>query len=169
MSRGKKTDRDKVLDQIRFLADEVGKSNFLKLKENGVELNGDDIEYGPHTLLKLAYFNYYLGFFTRIANSRKSGGLFDKILFVDAFGGSGLVKVKGTKYSVLGSSALAALNPQFDRIISLEIDRTKADMLQKRLNTIAPGKCVVYRGDVNILLKSMVNKEITDRTLTIRH
>lgn len=167
MPKVKKTDRERILDQVRILADHVGKDVFLRLNENGRELNKDDIEYGPHTVLKLAYFNYYLGLFTRIASSWKAGHFFDKVLFVDAFGGSGLVKVKGTKYSVLGSSILAALNPFFDKIISFEIDGTKAKLLQNRLDIIAPGKCIVHNGDVNVLLKSIVDDEITDRTIVM--
>lgn len=167
MARTKKTGREKLLDQIRILSDNVGKDVFIKLKESDTASDLDDNEYGPHTVLKLSYLNYYLGLFTRIANRYKSNHLFDKVVFIDAFGGSGVVNVRGTKYTVLGSSMLAALNPLFDKVITFEIDNKRAHKLQKRLDVVAPGKCLVKKGDVNLLLKPIVDKEITDRTIVL--
>ena len=110
MPRETKSDYQKLYDQIKFIADENGLNVLHLLEHNGLGATEQDNEYGAHTLLKLSYLNYYLGIFTRIANSRKNKGGFSKVLFIDAFGGSGLVRVRNTKYTVFGSSILAALN-----------------------------------------------------------
>ena len=133
-----KSDYDKLRDQLKFIADENGRQVIAKLNSNSLGVTDVDNEYLPHTLLKLAYLNYYLGIFATIAASRKQNRGFSKVLFIDAFGGSGLVKIKNTKFTVLGSSILALLNDKFDKVISFEIDENKADLLSKRMELISP-------------------------------
>ena len=162
-----KTEYQKLFDQIKFIADEVGLNVMNLLEKNGLGVTQLDNEYGAHTLLKLSYLNYYLRIFTRIAISRKSKGGFSKVLFIDAFGGSGLVRIKNTKYSVMGSSLLAALNGSFDKIISFEIDKDKASILSKRMSLICPGKYEVIGGDVNENLEKIVEELVTSRTIVL--
>ena len=167
MTGTKKSDMDKILDQIRVLADEADHKVLNRLYSAGKGYSGIDSEYGPHTILKLAYLNYYLGIFARIANAWKNSHHFDKVVFIDAFGGSGLVKVRGSKYTILGSSLIASLNPMIDEIIPIEIDPSKVTLLKERLEVLTPGKACVYPGDVNALIQKVVDEHITERTIVL--
>ena len=167
MSREIKSDYQKLSDQIKFIADENGLNVLNLLTDNGLGVSQQDNEYGAHSLLKLSYLNYYLEIFTRIANSHKIKGGFSKVLFIDAFGGSGLVKIKNTRYVVPGSSILAALNGKFDKIISFEIDPIRAGLLSKRLELFCPGKVEVIEGDVNFNINNIVNKYVNSRAIVL--
>lgn len=161
------TDYDKLTNQVKFILDKVGKDVKKLFDANSVGSSDYDNEYGPHTLLKLAYLNYYLRIFTRIAKSRKDKNGFSKILFIDAFAGSGLVNIRGTKYAALGSSTLAALNGNFDEIISFEINQNKAELLSKRLDLLSPGKTTVISGDVNSEIERIVKEHVSPRTIVL--
>lgn len=162
-----KTDYDRLYDQLKIICDGNSQNVIEQLHNHGAGKSISDNEYGAHTLLKLAYLNYYIGIFSRIASARKAKGGFSKILFIDAFGGSGLVKIKDTKHYVLGSSILAALNGKFDKIISFEINEEKANLLEKRLNYISPGKTEVILGDVNKKIEEVVDKYVTSKTIVL--
>ena len=163
----KKTAYQKLTDQIKFIADETGRNFFQVFANNSLGSSDADNEYGAHTLLKLSYLNYYLSIFSTIANSRKAIGGFSKVLFIDAFGGSGIVKVRNTKYSVLGSSILAASNEKIDKVISFEIDDQRAEILSRRLDLIRPGKFQVIRGDVNSEIENIVKEHVTPKTIVL--
>jgi len=167
MAKKGKTDYEKLSDQIRFMACENENNIIEYLKKNSLGLSDIDNEYGAHTLLKLSYLNYYIGIFSRIAKSRKDKGGFSKILFIDAFGGSGLVKIRNTNYAVLGSSLLAATNKCFDKIISFEKDEERAGILLKRLELLCPGRFEVVKGDVNINIEKIVREQVTSRTIVL--
>lgn len=167
MPRETKSDYQKLYDQIKFIADENGMNVLNLLEDNGLGVTQEDNEYGAHTLLKLSYLNYYLSIFTRIATSRKNKGGFSKVLFIDAFGGSGLVRIRSTKHAVFGSSILAALNGNFDKIISFEIDSGRANTLSRRLNLVCPGKYEVIKGDVNKNIEKVVKEQVTSRTIVL--
>ena len=162
-----KSDYDRLRDQLRFIADENGRHVIAKLNSNSLGVTDGDNEYLPHTLLKLAYLNYYLGIFATIAASRKQNRGFSRVLFIDAFGGSGLVKIKNTGFTVLGSSLLALLNDKFDKVISFEIDEEKADLLSKRMELISPGRGIVITGDVNSNIEKVVNDFVNSRTIVL--
>ena len=162
-----KSDYDKLRDQLKFIADENGRQVIAKLNSNSLGVTDVDNEYLPHTLLKLAYLNYYLGIFATIAASRKQNRGFSKVLFIDAFGGSGLVKIKNTKFTVLGSSILALLNDKFDKVISFEIDENKADLLSKRMELISPGRGCVITGDVNSNIEKVVKDFVDSRSIVL--
>ena len=99
----KKSDHDRLIDQLKVVADKVNKNTIDILKEKDLGPSMLDNEYKPHTVLKLAYLNYYMGVFLPIAHT-----YFDKIVFIDAFGGSGIVKIENSNYAVLGSTLLPA-------------------------------------------------------------
>lgn len=162
-----KTNYEKLCDQIKIIADKDNKNVFDTLNKNSLGRSEIDSEYGAHTLLKLSYLNYYLPIFTKIAINHKVRGGFSKVIFIDAFGGSGIVKIKNTRYTVIGSSLLAAINGSFDKIISVEIDETKANILSNRMNLLCPGKSVVIRGDVNESIDQIVSTEITGKTIVL--
>ncbi len=159
MPKPKKTLEEKLEDQIKIMADKSGKHIIGNLESNGLGLMQSDLAYDPHTLLKLAYLNYYLGVFLPIAGYRKDKGKFDKIVFIDAFGGSGIVGIKNSRYSVLGSTLLAATanarGRVFDEVISIDIDNARSDILDKRCKSLGLTNVSVLRGDVNNLIQSV--------------
>lgn len=162
-----KSDYDRLKDQLRFIADENGKKIISKLESKSLGLTVGDNEYLPHTLLKLAYLNYYMGIFATIASSRKKNHGFNKVLFIDAFGGSGLVRIKNTEFTILGSSLLALLNDKFDKVISFEIDEKRADLLSRRMELISPGRSIVITGDVNENIDKIANEFVNSRTIVL--
>ena len=100
----KKTAYQKLTDQIKIIADETGRNFFQVFANNSLGSSDADNEYGAHTLLKLSYLNYYLSIFSTIANSRKAIGGFSKVLFIDAFGGSGIVKVRNLSFPLINTT-----------------------------------------------------------------
>lgn len=162
-----KSDYDKLRDQLKFITDESGENIIEKLTGASLGVNENDSEYLPHTLLKLAYLNYYLGIFSRIAASRRQNKGFNKVLFIDAFSGSGLVKIKNTEFTALGSSFLALLNDKIDKVISFEIDERKAELLSRRMDLIKPGKSLVISGDVNTNIERIVKQFVNSRTIVL--
>lgn len=157
MSKPKKTSEDRLEDQIKLIADRSGKQIIGNLENAGLGLGHSDLVYDPHTLLKLAYLNYYLGVFLPIAGYRKEKGKFDKIVFIDAFGGSGVVGVKNSRYSILGSTLLAATanarGRVFDEVISVDIDNAKSNVLDQRCKNLGLANVSVLNGDVNNLIQ----------------
>ena len=162
-----KSDYDRLRDQLKFIADESGRQVISKLNSNSLGVTDEDNEYLPHTLLKLAYMNYYLGIFATIAASRKQNNGFNSVLFIDAFGGSGIVKIKNTRFTVLGSSILALLNEKIDKVISFEIDEKKANLLKKRMELISPGRGIVITGDVNSNIEKVAKEYVNSRTIVL--
>ncbi len=114
-----------------------------------------DIEYGAYTIIKLIFLNYYMGTFLTIANKYSYG----RKIFIDAFGGSGLVKIKNTGTYVKGSSLCAALanftrqgKPTFDEVYSFEINPQRYTLLSQRFELLQPKvqpKLYAIPGDVN--------------------
>ena len=111
----------------------------LKTIPPEIRLEDADLSYGAHTIKKLIFLNYYIGIFLTIARSHSKG----KIIFIDAFGGTGLVKIKNTNVYVKGSSLCAALayndtpeKPTFDEIYSFEINPERYQLLKKRFDLL---------------------------------
>ena len=168
MTKEKKTDEQKLQDQLRVIADLTGRNLAWRLKQSDLGISQLDSEYGPRTLLKLAFLNYYLGVFLTIAQSYKGNGMFDNIVFLDAFGGSGLVKIRGSQYNVIGSSLLAATEGRFDQVISLELDKEKANLLRKRCQALGLSKVHVIQGDTNDVVPSIPSKfRINDKSIIL--
>ena len=150
-----KSGEEKLEDQLRVIGDLNGKNILNLLSERGLGTCNQDNEYGPHTLLKLAYLNYYLGVFLRIASSRKKLGQFDKIIFIDAFGGSGLVKIEDTKYAVLGSTLLAATDGRFDEVVSIDLNPRHTELLKKRCISLGIRNVRAIDGDANQIIPNL--------------
>jgi three-Cys-motif partner protein len=148
----KKSDQDKLQDQLRVVGDADGRNIIGNLNSLNLGFSGVDNEYGPHTLLKLSYLNYYLGVFLTIANRWKKKGRFNKIVFVDAFAGSGLVGIKDSGSTVLGSTLLAAGDKRVDQVISIEKDGSKANILEKRCVALGYNNVAIEIGDTNQLI-----------------
>jgi len=163
----RKDDYDRLKDQVKIISG-IDKPNIINaLKSKGMSGNPIDPEYHPHTILKLCYLNYYLDIFTKIAKK-----YFDKVVFIDAFGGSGFVKIKNTEYYVYGSSVLAYLNRNFHEVISIDIEPDRSNLLKERLNIIKDvmggidTKINVITGDVNTLIHD-ISDEITQSTCVL--
>lgn len=168
MPKEKKPEIERLKEQISYIADKSGKGIIDKLKTNNLGPSNLDVEYPPHTLLKLAYLNYYLGIFLPIAGGYKAKGMFSEIIFIDTFAGSGLVKIRGKEYYVLGSTLLAATGNakryKFDKIFSIEIDIDKANLLENRCKALELSNVKVINGDSNEVVKNLV-KEINENTI----
>ena len=131
----KKSDHERLTDQLRVISDKVDKDIIKILIANNLGPSTIDNEYKAHTVLKLAYLNYYMGIFLPVAHK-----YFNKVVFIDAFGGSGLVKIENSIYTVLGSTLLAATasvnGKGFDQVVSIDKDQDKSNMLKSRVRAL---------------------------------
>ncbi len=128
----------KLKNQLEYLtfANEYTKNIKEVLQKDNLWVTANDVTYGSHTLLKLSYIKYYLDIALTIACER-----FKKCVFIDTLAGSGIVKVKDTEYASLGSSLLALIfntnkNKHFNKIVSIEIDEKRVELLKKRIKRI---------------------------------
>jgi len=147
-----------ILEYLTF-ADSYTKRIREILKNNNLWITNDDVSYGPHTLLKLAYLKYYFDIALEIAKN-----YFENYVFIDTFAGSGLVSIKDTEYVSLGSSLLALIfksrsGTSFSKIIGVEIHENKFSLLYQRLNLIKKELNLVT--DIK-LIKGDINKKIDD-------
>lgn len=153
----KKSDHERLTDQLKIISDKVNKDIIKTLIANNLGPSTSDNEYKAHTVLKLAYLNYYMGVFLPIAHK-----YFDKIVFIDAFGGSGLVKIENSSYTVLGSTLLAATasvnGKGFDQVISIDKDQDKSNMLKSRVRALNLKNTSVECGDANDIIKNLSGK-----------
>jgi len=161
----KKDNYNKLLDQIKIIADKPESIILDTLRKENLGVCDKDAQYGAHTILKLAYLNYYMGIFLPIAHTYS-----DNVVFIDVFSGSGLVKIKNTEYTVLGSSLLAAKPVitsrkdqhkryyTFDKIISIESDKDKAELLNNRFKALNIQNAKVLYGDSNEIISNLTEE-----------
>ena len=159
----KKSGHDKLIRQLKVVSDRVNKGIISTLIENNLGPSTNDNVYKAHTVLKLAYLNYYMGIFLPIAHM-----YFDKIVFIDAFGGSGIVKIENSNYSVLGSTLMAATanvnGMSFDLVISIDKDKDKSDLLKSRVQALGVKNTYIENGDTNDIIKDIAVKYKLDKT-----
>jgi len=108
---------------------------------------------GSWTAIKLAIIAYYQDVYTIIAKKH-----FGKICYVDAFAGSGIVKIKDHGRLLYGSPILAILvprqNKKFDKLFFIELDMHRTMVLKEIINYLAmEGK--VSKDQVVIMNKDM--------------
>ena len=153
----KKSDHERLTGQLRIISDKVDKNIIKTLIDNNLGPCPIDNEYKAHTVLKLAYLNYYTGIFLPVAHK-----YFNKVVFIDAFGGSGLVKIENSNYTVLGSTLLAATanvtDKRFDLVISIDKDPDKSEILKSRIKALNIKNTYVECGDANDIIKDLPNK-----------
>ncbi len=158
----KKSGHDKLIRQLKVVSDRVNKGIISTLIENNLGPSTNDNVYKAHTVLKLAYLNYYMGIFLPIAHM-----YFDKIVFIDAFGGSGIVKIENSNYSVLGSTLMAATanvnGKSFDLVISIDKDKDKSDLLKSRVQALGIKNTYIENGDTNDIIKDIAVKYKLDK------
>ena len=159
----KKSGHDRLIGQLKVISDKVDKNIIQTLNDNNLGPSSVDNEYKAHTVLKLAYLNYYMGVFLPIAHK-----YFDKIVFIDAFGGSGIVKIENSNYAVLGSTLMAAnaeaYGNHFDLVISIDKDKEKTDLLKSRVQALGLKNTYVENGDANDIIKDIAVKYNLDKT-----
>ena len=128
-------------------------TELTKLAE-GITREEPTTDYHDFTALKLIAIHYYATIFAKIVQSQKRKNNFDGAVYVDLFAGTGLVKLKGSKFNdyLPGSPICAAiLKPhKFDYIVCVESNKKRCMVLKKRLLKILPEeKFSVIQGDCN--------------------
>lgn len=141
----------RYLEIITEIANKVKNTDYNHLTNN----------YGYHSALKLICVYYYSSTFLTVAKGDKQQNLFDGAVYIDLFGGSGLVKLKDSNYLVAGS-ALCAAYPKsghsFDYIVCVEKEREYKKALESRLNIIEDkNKFRVLEGDCNDCISEVVD------------
>jgi len=162
----KKDNHTKLLDQVKIISDNVNMNIKETLSNQNLEVCDKDPQYGPHTILKLAYLHYYIGIFLPIALTHSKD-----VIFVDTFGGSGLVRIKDSNFSVLGSALLAAkpvitINKynigvnkyNFHRIITMDRDKDRVELLNRRYQALGIKNAEALYGDSNDIIGTLESK-----------
>ncbi len=118
---------------------------------------GTSLNYGAHTVLKLAALNHCLDIFLPIARKRVDEyRQFDSALYIDLFAGCGATRVTDTGDWLAGSPVIAADNPlAFDKVVCIEKDEAFCDALRSRLALFPERDCLVLQGDCNKLIHDL--------------
>ncbi len=161
----KKDNHTKLLDQVKIISDNVNMNIRETLANQNLDVCDKDPQYGPHTILKLAYLHYYINIYLSIALSYSKD-----VVFVDAFGGSGLVMIKDSNYAVLGSALLAAkpviMNKSnvgvnkfnFHRIITMDTDKNRVELLNRRYKALGIKNAEALYGNSNDIIGTLGSK-----------
>lgn len=147
----RKDDREWLEENLKIL---------VKLAKR-IPSDGATTDYNYFTALKLVTVHYYATVFTNVvANARKHG--YDGAVYVDLFAGTGLVRVKDSKFDdfVPGSPMCATLpNKKFDYVICVESVKKKSDVLKKRLTAVLKDvEFDVIHGDCNEKTPEIIDK-----------
>src|SRR2546426_3788822 len=106
-------------------------------------------DYRHHTALKLAALAHAIDVFSTVARHYVDNGRFTSSVFIDLFAGSGINAID-PRHRLAGSSIIAAKAKRaFDRIVSVEADSDKANVLSKRLRAAGIRHYKVITGDCN--------------------
>ncbi|WP_425396691.1 three-Cys-motif partner protein TcmP [Aeoliella sp.] len=115
---------------------------------------------------KLWYWNRYLEITTSamVGNPKWDGG----IIYVDLFGGPGVIQIRDSRRRIPGSALLAANTPKpFDKLIVCEKDEQLARVCKTRLESAGAGdRSTILVGDCNDLIDEVV-AAIPTRALTL--
>jgi three-Cys-motif partner protein len=115
---------------------------------------------------KLWFWNRYLEITTTamVGKPQWKAGL----VYVDLFGGPGVLRLKRSRKRIPGSPIIAAHAPKpFRRILVCEQDPKLADACRGRLaNSPASDRFAVFTGDCNLMIHQIVT-EIPSRALTL--
>ncbi len=134
-----------------------------KLAEK-IKHDGPTTDYHDFTALKLIAIQFYAKIFSDIVFKQIPKSWYDGAVFVDLFAGTGLVKLKGSKYDdfLPGSPLCAALLDKFNYLVCVEASKERCDILEKRLASIIPRKKFdVINGDCNYKISrvtDLINK-----------
>jgi len=148
--------------------DEFFKESLTFWIERGHDLNEISPEctneYHDHSLLKLIGFVYWVNFYNRIIHTKLRVPRGYKLFFIDAMAGCGITTSKRTGDHFCGScpgvllSSLKTGYP-FDKVIAVEMDEEKANVLERRLNLIdMPTEIQVFPCDINDCVDEIVHQ-----------
>lgn len=131
-----------------------------KLAET-VMVKGPTTDYNDFTALKLIAIHYYASIFSRVVHYQKEKNWADGAVYVDLFAGTGLVKLKGSKFNdfMPGSPVCAALTKdKFDYLICVETSKERCQILEERLSKIiSRDKFDVLNGDCNNMIPKITD------------
>jgi len=109
-----------------------------------------DEDVGSWSFLKLLTLAYYISVYTNIAKK-----WFEKIVYIDLFAGDGFNYLRGINEAIIGSPVIAYTVPRkntkkgenkdFDQMILVEIDKKKAQCLQK----VIPKTAMIFPTSAN--------------------
>jgi three-Cys-motif partner protein len=115
---------------------------------------------------KLWFWNRYIEITTSamVDKPQWSAGL----VYVDLFGGPGVLRLRNSGRRIPGSPLIAAHAPQpFRRILVCELNPDSAEACARRLaSSPASDRFEVFEGDCNVAIHEMV-KQVPDRALTL--
>lgn len=118
-------------------------------------------EYFAYSALKLISIYYYSEPFLKVAkNDERLKQGYDGAVYIELFGGAGLVKLKDTGDLVAGSAlcATADKTKNFDYVICVEKDSKRKHTLETRLAKILPKeKFDVIQGDCNNCINDVIS------------
>ena len=140
-----KSDDDFFSESIQFFYD-----NGEKLQQ----IDPDCVEeYNDHSLLKLICITYWVGIFSKIAHKQLKERFNYEIIYIDTMSGSGVTSTKRARDFLCGSSPGAILSAiktgyPFDTVICVDINKSKAEALEKRLKSCSNSQIIVYGQDL---------------------
>ena len=142
----RKTNSDWLQEKLKQLADLT-----LTVTQEEPTTN-----YKAHTVLKLIGLNYYAKTFTNIVQNQITKGWYDAAVYVDLFAGTGLVKLKGTKFDdYMPGSPLCASSNRFDYLVCVDSVMDKCRILEERLQNSSKEFDVIC-GDCNQKISTVV-------------
>ncbi len=122
-------------------------------------------EYNDHSILKLICITYWVGIFTPICDNQLRQRYGYRIVYVDTMAGSGITSTKRAGDCFAGSclSTVYVARKQgfpFDKVIAVEINKTKAETLNKRLHALFPSdkSIEIYNEDIIDVADRIANK-----------
>jgi three-Cys-motif partner protein len=160
----KKNDDDFYQERLKFFYE-----NGNKLKDICPECVD---KYNDHSLLKLISIAYWVGIFNPIAHRQLRERYGYKIAYVDSMAGSGVTTTKRSNDYLCGSCPCAVLSAKnyhfpFDKIIAVEIDKSKAESLEKRLINIgSESEITVFKDDI-LNVSEEIAKKLQNRTISL--
>ena len=108
---------------------------------------------GQWTLDKLSAVEQYLGAYTTALKNQRF-----KLMYIDAFAGSGRFETKGgTTHDGSATIALAA-SPPFDRLVFIEQHLKRSKALQALADQHPGREIEVIRGEANVELQSLISR-----------
>jgi three-Cys-motif partner protein len=158
-----KSDDDFFAESIQF---------FYENGEQLQQINSDCVdEYNDHSLLKLICITYWVGIFSKIAHKQLKERFGYDVIYIDTMAGSGVTSTKRARDFLCGSSPGAVLSARnkgcpFDVVICIDINKQKADALEKRLKSCSNSEIIVYGEDIKDVSEEISKIIQKKRTVT---
>lgn len=125
-----------------------------------IPVDGDTNKYNYFTALKLVAVHYYAAVFSSVVRNTREYG-YDGAVYVDLFAGTGLVKIKDSKFDdfMPGSPVCAGLAAsRFDYVVCVESNKKRSGVLRKRLaGVLKDVEFDVIHGDCNEKITEVID------------